>query len=67
MIASSYWTMFLKCNAPPSRAELFMNLEDVIETLLGSEIIDENDMVPDMQAYARERWQKRQEKKGSKK
>ena len=47
--------------------EGILSLEDVIETLLGSEIIDENDMVPDMQAYARERWQKRQEKKGSKK
>ena len=47
--------------------EGILSLEDVIETLLGSEIIDENDMVPDMQAYARERWQKRQEKKGPKK
>ena len=47
--------------------EGILSLEDVIETLLGSEIIDENDMVPDMQAYARERWQKRQEKKKNKK
>ena len=47
--------------------EGILSLEDVIETLLGSEIIDENDMVPDMQAYARESWQKRQEKKGAKK
>ncbi len=31
VIAASNWDMFLKCNAPPSRAELFMNLEDVIE------------------------------------
>ncbi len=38
-----------------------LTLEDVIETLLGSEIVDENDVVPDMQAYAKERWMKRQQ------
>lgn len=37
-------------------------LEDVIETILGSEIVDENDEVKDMQQYARERWQNRQQK-----
>lgn len=37
-----------------------LTLEDVIETLLGSEIVDENDIVPDMQALARERWKKQQ-------
>ncbi len=31
-IASAYWARFLKCNAPPSRAELFINLESMIET-----------------------------------
>ncbi len=31
-IAGENWVMFLKCNAPPSRAELFTNLEDTIET-----------------------------------
>jgi CBS domain containing-hemolysin-like protein len=36
-----------------------LTLEDVFETLLGSEIIDENDMVSDMQQYARDRWQQR--------
>lgn len=42
--------------------EGILSLEDVIETLLGSEIVDENDAVPDMQAYARERWEKRKNK-----
>ena len=42
--------------------EGILSLEDVIETLLGSEIVDENDVAPDMQAYARERWQKQKEK-----
>ena len=32
LTASSNWDMFLKCSAPPSRAELFMNLEYMIET-----------------------------------
>lgn len=36
--------------------------EDIIETIFGLEIIDENDVVTDMQAYARERWQQRQKK-----
>ncbi|MCQ2973343.1 MAG: hemolysin family protein [Bacteroidales bacterium] len=37
-------------------------MEDIIETLLGFEIIDEKDTVADMQQYARERWQQRQNK-----
>ena len=37
-----------------------ITLEDIIETIQGVEIIDENDTVTDMQQYARERWQKRQ-------
>jgi CBS domain containing-hemolysin-like protein len=39
-----------------------VTMEDIIETLLGFEILDETDTVTDMQQYARERWQKRQEK-----
>lgn len=39
-----------------------VTMEDIIETLLGFEILDETDTVSDMQQYARERWQKRQEK-----
>lgn len=35
-----------------------LTLEDVIETLLGSEIVDENDTVRDMQQLAREKWKK---------
>ena len=37
-----------------------LTLEDVIETVFGFEITDENDQVSDMQQLARERWQKRQ-------
>lgn len=33
-----------------------LTLEDVIETLLGSEIVDEQDTVRDMQELAREKW-----------
>ncbi len=36
-----------------------VTLEDVVETLLGMEIVDEVDRVEDMQALARQQWQKR--------
>ena len=37
-----------------------VTMEDIIETLLGFEIIDEKDTVTDMQQYARDRWKNRQ-------
>ena len=37
-----------------------LTLEDIIETIFGLEIIDENDEVSDMQQFARERWKQRQ-------
>lgn len=37
-----------------------LTLEDIIETLLGSEIVDEHDNVRDMQQLALEKWKKRQ-------
>ena len=40
-----------------------LSLEDVIETILGDEIVDERDAVRDMQQLARDRWKKRQIRK----
>jgi CBS domain containing-hemolysin-like protein len=37
-----------------------VTLEDIIETLLGFEIVDEKDRVEDMRKYAMERWRSRQ-------
>lgn len=37
-------------------------LEDIIESLLGFEIVDEKDRVEDMQQYAMERWRRKQKK-----
>lgn len=36
-----------------------LTLEDVIETIMGNEIVDERDEVRDMQQLAKERWKKR--------
>ncbi len=36
-----------------------VTLEDVLETLLGAEIVDEQDQVVDMQQFARKLWEKR--------
>ena len=36
-----------------------VTMEDVIETLLGLEIVDESDQVYDMQAHARAQWERR--------
>lgn len=37
-------------------------IEDIIESLLGFEIVDEKDQVEDMQKYAMKRWQERKKK-----
>jgi len=39
-----------------------VTMEDIIETLLGLEIVDERDRIVDMQQYARERWKERKVK-----
>ena len=38
-----------------------VTMEDVIETMLGTEIVDEKDTVTDMQEYAREQWKEIQQ------
>lgn len=44
--------------------EGLITMEDIIETLLGLEIIDEMDSTADMQALARRNWQKRAKRLG---
>jgi CBS domain containing-hemolysin-like protein len=41
-----------------------VTMEDVIETLIGMEIVDESDQTEDMQALARKNWQKRAKASG---
>ena len=43
-----------------------VTFEDVVETLLGEEIVDEMDQEEDMQALARRRWEKRAQTLGIK-
>lgn len=40
-----------------------VTVEDILETLLGMEIMDESDTVEDMQILAKENWKKRWKKK----
>ena len=42
-----------------------LTLEDLIETLLGDEIVDEQDTVEDMRELARERWERRAARRGA--
>ncbi|MBW8186228.1 CNNM domain-containing protein [Shewanella nanhaiensis] len=44
--------------------EGIVSLEDIIESLLGLEIVDSNDPVTDMQQLARKQWEKRMTDKG---
>lgn len=41
-----------------------VTMEDIVETLLGMEIVDEIDEVQDMQALARKKWRERAERMG---
>jgi CBS domain containing-hemolysin-like protein len=44
--------------------EGIITMEDILETLLGFEIMDESDKAEDMQEYARRMWKKRAQKMG---
>ena len=41
-----------------------VTMEDIIETLLGLEIMDESDSVEDMQVLARKNWERRAKRLG---
>jgi CBS domain containing-hemolysin-like protein len=44
--------------------EGIVTLEDVLETLIGLEIVDEKDEAVDMQKEAKRLWRRREEKRG---
>ena len=52
---SNIWELMLE------KKEHIVTMEDVIETMLGVEIVDENDEAVDMQDMAREKWQLQQQ------
>jgi CBS domain containing-hemolysin-like protein len=41
-----------------------ITLEDILETLMGLEIVDEQDQIADLQKLARNRWLKRAKEMG---
>ena len=41
-----------------------VTMEDVVETLLGTEIVDEFDTIEDLQEFARDKWQERAKARG---
>ncbi len=44
--------------------EGIVTLEDVVETLIGFEIVDELDKIDDMRKLARQKWQQRMQRLG---
>ena len=46
------------------KVEGLITLEDIVETLLGLEIVDESDAAVDMRALAQERWKRRASRLG---
>jgi CBS domain containing-hemolysin-like protein len=45
-------------------AQGIVTLEDVVETLIGIEIVDEADKIDDMRRLARQKWEERMERLG---